>query len=255
MHLNIYIKKQLSRLFYHFGYEIIRVDRSRYRPRHRLVNIPAEESKQIDTILLEFSEEMANDPDFRLKDLKNYLSEDRVYFFFELMELCKENEIEMDDKSVADIGTGMGYLLRCIKNEYTPESLTGYDTFEAMLPLARKFCEDAIFHPSGLFEVEATYDIVFCTEVIEHLVNPGRAVKKLFAMLNPGGSLIITIPEGRKDTFAAGKKRADGTAYWGHINFWSPENWPVFLHEQLPSSKKIKTGLLNRSKLYGIIKK
>ncbi|MDZ7719318.1 MAG: methyltransferase domain-containing protein [Balneolaceae bacterium] len=212
--MNIYIKKQLSRLFYHFEYEIISVDPSRYRPRYSLINIPAVESKQIGKILLEFSEEMARDPTFRFKALKNYLSDDRVYFFFELMALCREYEIEMDDQSVADIGSGMGYILRCIKNEYTPESLTGYDTFEQMLPLSRKFCKEATFQPTGLFEMEATYDIIFCTEVIEHLVHPCRAVKKLFGMLNPGGTLINTIPDGRKDTLPAIKIRADGTAYW-----------------------------------------
>lgn len=245
------MKKILYRLFRQFGFEIIRVDPVPYRR----VNIPGEELKQIDSILLEFSEEMVHDPAFRFKALKKYLSENRVSFFFELMKLCREYEIEMDGQSVADIGSGMGYLLRCIENEYTPKSLSGYDTFEVMLPLARKFCEKATFQPTGLFEVEATYDVVFCTEVIEHLIHPGRAVKKLFTMLNKGGTLIITIPDGRKDTSPAKKIRDDGTAYWGHINFWSPENWPVFLQEQLPSVKEIKTGLLNTSKLYGIIKK
>lgn len=245
------IKNILYRFFRQFGFEIIRVDPFQYRR----VNIPREESKQIDSILLEFSEEMVHDPAFRFKALKNYLSENRVTFFFELMNVCREYEIEMDDQSVADIGSGMGYLLRCINKEYTPESLTGYDTFETMLPLARKFCEKATFQPTNLFEVARTYDIVFCTEVIEHMVHPGSAVKKLFAMLNPGGTLIITVPDGRRDTLPAKKIRSDGTAYWGHINFWSPESWPVFLQEQLPSSKEVKTGLVNPSKLYGIIKK
>jgi 2-polyprenyl-3-methyl-5-hydroxy-6-metoxy-1,4-benzoquinol methylase len=254
-YFNIYLKKQLSKLFYHFGYELVSVDRSGDRPRDRLINMPPNELKQIDIILMEFSKEMAYNPDFQFDNLKNYLTRDRIYFFHEVIDLCKEYEVGMDGKSVVDIGSGLGYLLRCINNEFTPKSLTGYDTFEAILPLARKFCQEANFQPTDLYEVEESFDIVFCTEVIEHMIHPAEAVKKLFSVLNPGGKLIITIPDGRKDNYPAKNIRADGTAYWGHINFWSPENWPIFLQEQLPKSVEVKTGLINRSKIFGIIKK
>jgi SAM-dependent methyltransferase len=38
------------------------------------------------------------------------------------------------------------------------------------------------------------FDAVLCTEVLEHVVDPVRAVEKLVRLLRPGGTLIITAP-------------------------------------------------------------
>ena len=75
------------------------------------------------------------------------------------------------------------------------------------------------------------YDVIFCTEVLEHLLDPSLFLKNLLAMMSDRGILILTIPNGRKDNFI------------GHINFWSPESWSVFLKDNSPNSK-IKTFLL-----------
>jgi SAM-dependent methyltransferase len=38
------------------------------------------------------------------------------------------------------------------------------------------------------------FDCVMCTEVLEHVVDPVRAIQKLTRMVKPGGTLIITAP-------------------------------------------------------------
>jgi SAM-dependent methyltransferase len=40
----------------------------------------------------------------------------------------------------------------------------------------------------------ASFDLVICTQVIEHVGNPGAAVKEIARILRPGGYLIITAP-------------------------------------------------------------
>ena len=39
-----------------------------------------------------------------------------------------------------------------------------------------------------------TFDIIICTEVLEHVSNPFDAVKELHRMLKPGGLLFLTTP-------------------------------------------------------------
>lgn len=64
--------------------------------------------------------------------------------------------------------------------------------------------------------VGGTHDIVLCTEVLEHLMHPERALDNLMS-LRPSRAIALTVPQGRADT--AGQ----------HINFWSPESWQAFI--------------------------
>lgn len=41
---------------------------------------------------------------------------------------------------------------------------------------------------------ESEFDLVWCTEVIEHLLNPSLTISELKRILKPGGMLIITTP-------------------------------------------------------------
>jgi SAM-dependent methyltransferase len=39
---------------------------------------------------------------------------------------------------------------------------------------------------------DATFDVVLCTEVLEHLPEPQRAIDEMFRVLTPGGQLLLT---------------------------------------------------------------
>lgn len=41
---------------------------------------------------------------------------------------------------------------------------------------------------------DANFDIVICTEVLEHLLHPGKALREIYRVLKSGGSSIITTP-------------------------------------------------------------
>jgi len=43
----------------------------------------------------------------------------------------------------------------------------------------------------------ASFDLVWCSEVIEHLENPARSVGELVRVLRPGGLLVVTTPNSR----------------------------------------------------------
>jgi 2-polyprenyl-3-methyl-5-hydroxy-6-metoxy-1,4-benzoquinol methylase len=186
------------------------------------------------------------------KQLRSYLSNNRLNFFHELIELCVNKNIFSDNKRIADIGSGTGYLLRLIQKESLSAQLTGYDTFEEINLLAAQLCPTAEFHAKSIFEIQEHFDCLFCTEVLEHLTHPAEALKKMASLLLPGGKIILTVPNGRYDQHEALNIREDGKAYWGHIHFWSPESWHLFLKDTL-SDVQIETGLLNSGENYAII--
>ncbi|MEG2336387.1 MAG: hypothetical protein RSC04_01440, partial [Bacteroidales bacterium] len=43
-----------------------------------------------------------------------------------------------------------------------------------------------------------------------------------------GGTLVISVPDGRKDTYS------------GHIQFWSPESWAVFIEDNMANYPQAK---------------
>jgi SAM-dependent methyltransferase len=44
----------------------------------------------------------------------------------------------------------------------------------------------------------SSYDLIICTQVLEHVRHPGVVCKELFRMLKAGGHLLITVPQGQE---------------------------------------------------------
>ncbi|MGA2682112.1 MAG: class I SAM-dependent methyltransferase [Candidatus Bathyarchaeia archaeon] len=44
------------------------------------------------------------------------------------------------------------------------------------------------------FMPDGKFDVVVCTEVIEHTLNPFSAIKEILRLLKPGGILLLTVP-------------------------------------------------------------
>ena len=152
------------------------------------------------------------------KLVKRCLTSSQLQFFNDVIEILPKKGIDYNGKSIADAGCGTGHLLLSIRNRFNPSALTGMEYVDSAIEIALKTVPDAEFHLFDIYEgVEKQFDIVFCLEVLEHLLYPQRAFKNLLSMLNAHGTLLITVPDGRKDTFL------------GHINYWSPESWRVFV--------------------------
>jgi SAM-dependent methyltransferase len=162
---------------------------------------------------------------------RQYLHDKRLCFYHNLLDVCARHGVRFEPRcDVADIGSGPGYLLRLLSRLQPGCTLTGYDTYADLTELAKTLCPSARFVPKDLFNIEdEQYDVVFNTEVLEHLIRPDLALQHMLTLLRPGGALVLTVPDGRLDTFGAGRRLDNGRGYWGHINFWSPESWEVFV--------------------------
>jgi 2-polyprenyl-3-methyl-5-hydroxy-6-metoxy-1,4-benzoquinol methylase len=164
-------------------------------------------------------------------------------FFQEIIKILTEKEINLKDKNIADFGCGIGNLLSHLYKHFKPASCHGFDFSEILLKLATKRFPEGEFKQHDIYEVPGQkFDFVFCTEVIEHLLYPNKAMKNVLSTVkHQGGIAFISVPDGRKDTFA------------GHINFWSPESWEVFVRNQVEENTKIETGFLTSNNLYALI--
>ena len=151
--------------------------------------------------------------------VQEYASPARLAFFEQIVDLALEAGVRIDGRRVCDVGCGTGHLLAAVQRRTHLATLTGYEQSRAALDVARRTCPTAVLGEIDLLRDAPTekFDVVFCTEVLEHLVEPEVGLRSLAGMIAEGGWLVLTVPNGRKDTFE------------GHIQFWSPESWQHFL--------------------------
>ncbi len=118
---------------------------------------------------------------------------------------------------VLDAGCGLGIFTNMVR-EHWAQNVSGFDFSEVAVKKAQAKYKKIKFFVHNIYEnLGDTYDVIICTETLEHLANPDKAVKNLILALKDGGSLFLTVPDGRIDYSSK------------HINFWSPESWTLYI--------------------------
>lgn len=186
--------------------------------------------------------------------LEDYFDANRLAMARLLLDQCDAEDVEIAGKRVLDIGCHAGCLLRLMRARYPEASLFGCDISDVKLAMAKRACPDAELFFSALSDLpqSSRYDVVFLMEVLEHTVDPEAVVRRLLDIVAPAGTLILTVPDGRKDQFPAKEYHAEFDSYAGHINFWSPESWSYFLMRIAPE-RKIRTGKLATGHLFATL--
>jgi 2-polyprenyl-3-methyl-5-hydroxy-6-metoxy-1,4-benzoquinol methylase len=186
-------------------------------------------------------EEYYSNPNFWKPEV---LSEHKIQFRNETLRVLQAKGIDCSGKHVADVGCGTGHLLLNISKVYRPASMTGLEIVEAAMVIAKTTVPQARIYYCDLYQpiIKHKFDVVFCTEVLEHILSPEKALRNLIGMTNIPGVVIITVPNGRTDRCAR------------HFNFWSPESWEVFVND-VCSGYNVETGLIMKSKYnYAVVR-
>lgn len=175
--------------------------------------------------------------------IKFFLSKEIIHRFKDTISILEEHAIDLSGKSVIDVGCGVGMLLKFLSDNFPISSQTGMEYSKAAIEAAIKInpVPEYVIHDINL-PYPVQYGAVFCTEVIEHILHPVKVFRNLLDMVLEDGILFISVPNGRYDTFS------------GHINFWSPESWDVFIAEN-SGGLKYSTGKVEKTLLYAIIYK
>ncbi|OQX98697.1 MAG: hypothetical protein B6I20_10775 [Bacteroidetes bacterium 4572_117] len=177
------------------------------------------------------------------KNEKLWKSPALIGFYKHLVNLVIENKFDLNNKKILDAGCGTGSLLIFINAAFKPKTNFGYEFSKSALKIAKKRFPNATYQYKNLNEADNTkFDFIFCTEVLEHIISPQIPLKNLINMMKENSGLLITVPNGRTDTFN------------GHINFWSPESWVAFIKDNTNNSL-FKTGEIAGHGLYAIIRK
>jgi len=106
---------------------------------------------------------------------------------------------EGPSKRILDIGCAQGTLALILAE--LAHQVTAVDIRQSFLDYAASRHEhgDIRFIHADILELDLDerFDLIFANQVIEHLIHPVDFLRKLLGMLNPGGKLVVTTPNGQ----------------------------------------------------------
>jgi 2-polyprenyl-3-methyl-5-hydroxy-6-metoxy-1,4-benzoquinol methylase len=189
--------------------------------------------------------------------VRKYLTDERINFYHELIAICGEKGVDFTGKRILDSGTCTGYLLRVLGRSFGGCSLAGCDMQDMFVNLASSLVPGAQIFKGNVLEMKTAhpYDIIFCTEVLEHIADTETPIPTILNLLASTGTLILTVPNGRYDTSPVGRQFEDGVSYTGHVNFWSEESWAFYIRRITAPCRVITGTLAGDNKLFAIIRK
>lgn len=157
---------------------------------------------------------------FTKTDLLNY----KKWFYSQWQEVKKYLPKDKNLK-ILEIGSGIGWTYQFLNEELREFDYTGIELDQDAVDFSNQFFQVNSFRKISFDDYEDeyhSYDIIFAFEVLEHLENPSKSVRKIYSLLRKDGVFIGTSPfPFRKNILA------DET----HISVLHPDNWKrIFLY-------------------------
>jgi 2-polyprenyl-3-methyl-5-hydroxy-6-metoxy-1,4-benzoquinol methylase len=103
----------------------------------------------------------------------------------------------MRNKRILDAGCGEGHLIEKLSHQESSAGYYGIDIVEPAVSSAKQRCPAAFIQLGDLYATKyppAFFDVVICTEVLEHIIDFKLVLKEFKRILKANGLLIITFP-------------------------------------------------------------
>jgi len=145
-----------------------------------------------------------------------------------------------------DAGCGEGHLLQKLYQSYPGHHYHGLDITEVALVKAGERCPFANFKQADLTRTgfpDEFFDVIVCTEVIEHIYEYATVLKELKRILKKGGHLILTFPNEPVWTlcrFFLGRRPVKVP---DHVNSFRPETMKAAVGLKLETQRNLPFGL------------
>ena len=176
--------------------------------------------------------------------LTEYYTEDRLTFYSAVSDETQKMGVLLKNKDILDLGCGTGHMLSALRGWSQPRSTSGCDFSDAAMQHSRKHFPQHRFFTHDIYNaLPESYDVIICTEVLEHLERPFLAIRNMLTATRSGGAIVLTVPNGRIDISTE------------HINFWSPESWKVFLERECPQCVVKTSTLLDGKNNFALVQK
>lgn len=141
--------------------------------------------------------------------------------------------------TILDAGCGEGFFTRYVAERNPNASVTGTDLSEDAINYASKhFGTAAKFSAANIFALpfeDNAFEVVICSEVLEHLETPAAALSEVVRVASRG--VVLSVPLEPYFKFFNDLARSLGISPDpGHVNFWTRQTFPAFVLPHLPKA-------------------
>lgn len=127
--------------------------------------------------------------------------------------------------SVLDVGCGEGFTLDRLYREKIGKNLEGIEYLDTAIKIGKKIHPHITLTKGDIYTLpykDNSFDLVLCTEVLEHLADPKKALKELVRVSKK--YLLLSVPN-EPIFMASNFLRGKNWSRWGndieHINHWT----------------------------------
>ncbi len=147
--------------------------------------------------------------------------------------------------SILDAGCGEGFTLSLLKRSKLGKKLVGIDFEDDALKLAQKINPLLNISKASIYDLpykNNEFDLVICSEVLEHLTDPVKAISEIVRVSKK--YVLISVPN-EPYFMLANFLRGKYLSHWGnhpeHINHWTSSAIKLFAESHGLKVKKIFT--------------
>lgn len=164
----------------------------------------------------------------RMVDCLNY----KIINYIE--RLC--TEVDKEKVKILDAGCGEGFISDLVYKNVENVQIIGLEYMEEALKIAREMNKNINYVQGDIYDIpfeENAFDIVLCTEVLEHLQNPNLALQELMRVAKY--AVVLSVPN--EPWFCMGNLLAlKNVRRFGnpidHINHWTYRGFVNFFMKQ-----------------------
>lgn len=178
---------------------------------------------------------------------QNWLYRKHIEIFLDqLYEMLAKTE----PKSVLDAGCGEGFVVDFLARRNPELKLVGVDLSDAAVAYANThFGDKARFRTGSIYKLpfsDRSFDTVLCSEVLEHLDDPSKAVEELKRVAR--NYVLITVPlEPYFQWLNSFGRMLRLNPDAGHVNFWTASTFEAFIR------RHFEEPVFSRKQLYQLV--
>lgn len=160
-------------------------------------------------------------------------------FYSALISLVKP----LSPKTILDAGCGEGFSMNKLSINGIGEKIEGIEFSKEAISFGKKLFPNLIFREGSVYNLpyeDDSFDLIICTEVLEHLEEPAKALKEMLRVSKK--YLIISVPNEpffMMSNFLRGKNLFRFGNDEGHINHWNPLSLKSYLRQNKIKIRKL----------------
>lgn len=143
----------------------------------------------------------------------------------------------LSPKMVLDVGCGEGFTLERLRKEGIGEKFEGVDSLDRAIEVGKKIHPQLQIKKGNIYNLlykDNTFDLVICSEVLEHIENPGQGLLELVRVSKK--YCILSVPNEpwfMLGNFLRGKNFSRFGNDIEHIQHWTSWGFQKFVSKKL----------------------